>query len=336
MKIIISAYDRTSSGISSYTFELAKLLSRDFDVTLLSFDDIELTGIKVVKMNLSLRFRVFPLLTFLRNRGEVRNILQDFDIVHETLPPWGSPAKVLVSTKWGYLPYWRLSLVRLSGLSFPENLGAFPVTFQHYLMDGLSRRNAKYVIDVSRESPFFVPPPIELRPPKDYQCSTMRLLFVSRDLGMPRKNLRIVLEALKIVKRPVELHLVGKGRIPEPKPTFPIVNHGFLSRDEVFTLMREVDLLILPSTYEELGFVGLEAYSVGLPVITSDIPSFRAVFKISPKFNPKDPKSLANLLESLSCEELKILGKESREYVVKANEVARKRLSEIYKHVGQL
>jgi glycosyltransferase involved in cell wall biosynthesis len=332
MDIVISAYDKRSSGISSYTLEVAKLLSKYFrKIYLLSFQNLEAPGIEVIHINLTNYYRALPVITFIKNREKIREILKNFDLVHETLPPWGNVVDNYITTKWGYVSYFKLSLIRLTGLSFPENLGAFPVTFQHYLMDKWSMKRAKFVIDVSRESPNFVPPPVELRPSKTYECSKkLRVLFVSRDLNMPRKNLKTLLKALKIINIPLELHLVGGGRVPK-QSSHPIINHGFLSREEVISLMKEVDVLVLPSIYEELGYVGLEAYSVGLPVITSDIPSFRAVFKESPKFPPKDFRKLAKLMLSLDCESLEKIGKLSREYVAKSNEIARQKFLSIYK-----
>lgn len=309
MRVLVSAFDAGSSGISSYTQELAKLLSKDVKVSLLAFQDLNLLGVDVIAIRLRGRSRALPLMTFLRNAERVREVAKEFDLIHETLSPWGSVGQRFVTTRWGYVSYLELAWIRLTGLSSVEKWGAFPVTLQHYLMDRRSRRRAKFVIDVSRETGHFVPPPVEPRPPKSYQCSTLRVLFVSRDLGMPRKNLRVVMEALELVKVPVELHLVGRGREPGPRPTFQLIRHETLSREDVISLMREVDLLVLPSTYEELGFVGLEAYSVGLPVITSDIPSFRAVFKVSPKFHPRDPRALANIISSLTCEELEKMGR---------------------------
>jgi len=335
VRVLISAYDTGSSGISSYTLELAKLLSKDVKISLISFQDIDLPGVDVIPIRRIQESRALPLLTFLRNEKRIREVTKDFDLVHETLPPWGSTTQPMITTRWGYLSYIELAWVRLTGLSFPEKLGAFPVTLQHYLMDRRSRMRARYVIDVSRETPNFIPPPVEPRPQKSYQCSTLRLLFVSRDLGMPRKNLGVVMRALSMVKIPVELHLVGAGRPPGPKPPYPVINHGQLLREEVISLMREVDLLVLPSTYEELGFVGLEAYSVGLPVVTSDIPSFRAVFKASLRFHPKDPVGLADIINSISCNKLEKMGKESREYVIKSNELGRRKILDIYRLVIQ-
>ncbi len=331
VKVLIAAYDRGSSGIASYTLELAKLLSKSIDVSLLSFQELEDISVEQVVVSLRRGSRALPLLTYLRNRNTVEEALRGFDLVHETIPPWGSSAATLVTTRWGYVGYLHLSIIRLFGLSFPENLGAFPVTLQHLLMDRRSMARANYIVEVSREGPNFVPPPIELRPSKSYECpQRLRILFVSRDLGMPRKNLVTVLRALSRLRSSTELHLVGGGRIPGPKPPVPIINHGFLPREDVLSLMKEVDLLVLPSTYEELGFVGLEAYSVGLPVITSDIPSFRAIFRASPKFPAKDPAALAKLLESLTCEDLERIGRGGREYAARTNEIARAKILSIY------
>jgi len=332
LNIAISAYDKRSSGISSYTLEVAKLISKDFKkISLLSFQNIEIPGIEVIPLNLTYYSRPLPIITFMKNREKIRKMIKNFDLVHETLSPWGSVADNYVTTKWGYVSYFKLSLIRLTGLSFPENIGAFPVTFQHYLMDKWSIKRAKFIVDVSKESPNFIPPPVELRSPKSYECSEkLRILFVSRNLNMPRKNLKTLLKALRMVNIPIELHLVGEGKVKN-QSSFPIIYHGFLPREEVILLMKEVDVLILPSTYEELGFVGLEAYSVGLPVITSDIPSFRAVFKESPKFPPKDFRSLAKLIISLNCENLEKLGRLSREYIAKSNEIARSKFLSIYK-----
>ncbi|MGC8970406.1 MAG: glycosyltransferase family 4 protein [Conexivisphaera sp.] len=336
MRVAIAAYDAGSSGIASYTLELAKLLSKELRVTLVSFDgEPDVRGVDVLPIRLRGRSRALPLLAFIRNEGYVEEALEGFDLVHETLPPWGSPAENLVTTRWGYTTYLRLALIRLAGLSFPENLGAIPVTLQHYLMDRASRRRARHMIDVSRATPNFVPPPMEPGPIRNYQCSCVRrILFVSRDLSMPRKNLRVVVEAMRRLKGPAELHLVGDGR--PPTGGVRMFHHGRLPREQVLALMREMDLLVLPSTYEELGFVGLEAYSVGLPVVASDIPSFRAIFRASPKFPPRDSGALARILDSLTCEELEELGRRGREQVIRDNEVARRLILGIYKSVLQL
>lgn len=334
MKVLLVAYDKNSSGIASYTIELAKLLSSHVNLTLLSFNEIKGISFKVINIDLKAKSRALPLYTFLKNKNTLKEIETQFDIVHETLTPWGSPSNIFITTKWGYVGYFRLALIRQFGLSFPENLGAFPVTFQHYIMDSLSFKKAKYIISINQEGDNFVPPPVEIRPRKKYECDSnkLRLLFISRDLFMKRKNLQVVLASLKYVKKPVELHLVGNPRGKKIESE-NIVIHGYLPRDKVIELMYNVDLLLLPSTYEELGYVGLEAYSIGLPVITSDIPSFNAVFKASPKFLPQDPIALAKILNELTCEKIEEFGVKSHELAKEYNKIAEKKILEIYKNI---
>ncbi|MCH4816830.1 MULTISPECIES: glycosyltransferase family 4 protein [Saccharolobus] len=333
MRILLAAYEKESSGIASYTLEIAKMLSKHLNITLLSFNDppSEIkTKINVINFEMRNKSRALPLLTFLLNRKRLEDVVKDFDIVFETLAPWGSVSDRRISVKWGYIGYLKLAYIRTVGLSFPENLGGFPVTLQHYIMDRMSYKKAKYIISFVENSDLFVPPVIERKPIKKYECSgKLRILFASRDLNMPRKNLKVVLEALKHVEKPVELHLVGNGKV-KADLSHKIIHHGYLDRNEVMSLMREVDVQVLPSTYEELGFVGLEAYSVGLPLITSNIPSFNSIFKPSPKFDVKESKVLANILNSITCEQLEALGKKEWEYVEENNKIALKRLLELF------
>ncbi|ABP95982.1 MULTISPECIES: glycosyltransferase family 4 protein [Metallosphaera] len=331
MKVLISAYEKMSSGIASYTEEVAKLLSSYVDLAVLSFDDWKSERFKVIKFTRKGVSRALPYLSFLRNKESLEKIEKEFDVIHETLPPWGSTGNNLITTKWGYIGYFKLALIRLAGLSFPEKLGAFPVTLQHYIMDKISFRKAKYIVSMNDESANFIPPPIENRTLKKYEYdSKLKLLFVSRDLTMKRKNLKVILNSFKYLKKDIELHLVGedKGKIRRDKN---IIIHGFLEREKVFELMYKVDALILPSTYEELGYVGLEAYSIGLPLITSKIPSFNTIFKASPKFDPYNPKELGDILNKLSCGDLEEIGRKGYELVKQYNEIARKKFLGLYK-----
>ena len=112
----------------------------------------------------------------------------------------------------------------------------------------------------------------------------MHFLFVSRDIRIGRKNLKVVLEALSLLNDNCVLHIVGNGKIVGDD----VVCHGYVPREEVLQIKNSCDALILPSTYEELGYAGLEAYSIGLPVIASDLPLFRAIFKKNLFFDPNN------------------------------------------------
>ena len=323
MKILLSVFDKSSSGISAYTYEIAKLLNKDVNITMLSFDPIS-SNVETIYINRVKTYRSLPLLNYFNNRDSIKNILNDFDVIHETLPPWAQGAKKYITTKWGYESFYRVTATRLLYHQFPENLGALPVTLQHMLLDKLSRKKAKMVVSVSKDNSSFIPPPISLRRLKVYSSvTTLKILFVSRDLSIKRKNLKVLLEALKRTKRKYELHVVGNGETLG-------ISHGFLSREELINLMYEMDVLVLPSIYEELGYVGLEAYSIGLPVIASDIVSFRTVLKESPKFYPFDPIGLSGILDSLDDSKLESIGKRSWEHVKKTNQIAREKFLNLY------
>jgi glycosyltransferase involved in cell wall biosynthesis len=103
-----------------------------------------------------------------------------------------------------------------------------------------------------------------------------RLLFVGR--LAPQKGLRTLVAATRLLKSPgVQVLLVGDG--PERPALEQEVRKlgisdrvhllGFVSHDRVPAVLSHADLLVLPSLYEELGTVLLEAMWVGLPIVAS-------------------------------------------------------------------
>ncbi|MEM0123287.1 MAG: glycosyltransferase [Conexivisphaerales archaeon] len=186
------------------------------------------------------------------------------------------------------------------------------------------------MISVNTDEGTYVPPPIEQKPIKNYENNEeLRILFIVRDLTIARKNLQMILKALPIIKRKKRLFLVGKGAINAPT----VESMGYINRDKIMDLMRKMDVLIVPSLYEKIGYVVLGAYAVGLPVITSDIPSFRTNFPASHFFSPYDPQELAHIINTFTREELKKLGRLSWDLVESRNRQALQRLSPIYKGI---
>jgi len=339
VKILICAYDKSSSGISAYTIELAKVVKEIARVDLMCFDAIEeeLEGVKSILETKINAPRFAPLLSFMLARTKLKSLKEEYDVVHETLPPYGSLFSNLVTTRWSHLTYSQIAALRTRELSFPEKLGGIPVTLQHYLLDSMSFKKAKYVIRVwSGEFPI----PCEIKRIKEYNNQgKINLLFVSRDISMPRKNLKVVVEGLKHVKVPnrFALHIVGGGKIPKylKRAKIDYFIHGKLPRERVLELMRKVDVLVLPSTYEELGYVGIEAYSVGLPVIVSNILPFRNIFKVSLKFDPKDPLELAKILDGLDHSLLAELGHKTHEYIANERSRLKFKLKLLYEKVSK-
>jgi glycosyltransferase involved in cell wall biosynthesis len=94
---------------------------------------------------------------------------------------------------------------------------------------------------------------------------------------------------MKQTESSVALKIVGEGNLQsqyeqevvelglEKKVTFL----GRLSEDDLIYEYQTADLLILPSinSHEAFGLVIIEAMACGLPVIASDLPGVRTVFK---------------------------------------------------------
>ena len=103
-----------------------------------------------------------------------------------------------------------------------------------------------------------------------------RLLFVGRLTHL--KGVDLFIDALPLVQSrldsPVQATIVGEG--PDRPALTRTARHsdvavrlvGQRTRDEVRTLMRAADLLVVPSRWPEpFGLVGVEAAAVGLPAV---------------------------------------------------------------------
>ena len=68
----------------------------------------------------------------------------------------------------------------------------------------------------------------------------------------------------------LDLLLIGSSVLPIPK--HPRIRHlGFLSDEEKFDGLAAADLLIMPSQYESLSMVALEAWALGKPVLANGL-----------------------------------------------------------------
>ena len=71
-----------------------------------------------------------------------------------------------------------------------------------------------------------------------------------------------------VFPRGVDLVLVGSAKMPIPQ--HPRIHHlGFLSDEDKFDALAASDLLIMPSYFESLSMVALEAWALGRPVLAN-------------------------------------------------------------------
>lgn len=75
---------------------------------------------------------------------------------------------------------------------------------------------------------------------------------------------------------------------------------GHLPDEQVVTLYKEAVALVFPSLSEGFGLPGLEAMSVGAPVLASDIPVFHEVYKDAALFfDPHSKQALVDAIRSI-------------------------------------
>jgi glycogen(starch) synthase len=134
-----------------------------------------------------------------------------------------------------------------------------------------------------------------------------RVVFVGR--LAPQKGVRTLVAAARRLKTPgVRIILVGDG--PE-RPALErevrrlgVSDHvyllGFAPHDRVPAVLAHADLLVLPSIYEELGTVLLEAMWLGLPIVASStggIPDLIVDGVNGLLVPPGEPEALARAID---------------------------------------
>jgi glycosyltransferase involved in cell wall biosynthesis len=119
-------------------------------------------------------------------------------------------------------------------------------------------------------------------------AGTVQLLYAGKldsSKGVPW-----LLRSLKQVQGPWHLHLVGSGSGAERDLCLElaaefgdrVTAHGVLTHGELGALMRQSDIFVLPSFFEGLPLVLLEALACGCSIVTTDLPGARELFGQSP------------------------------------------------------
>lgn len=135
--------------------------------------------------------------------------------------------------------------------------------------------------------------------PKDY------ILYVGR-INV-RKNLNVLLEALKLLGNDYKLVIVGgaendKGILKKIELNFKnqVIIMGHLDQKDLSEVLASSSLFVFPSLAEGFGLPPIEAMKSGVPVIVSDIGVHNEICSDSAMyFNKFSPKDLFNKIKTL-------------------------------------
>lgn len=128
-------------------------------------------------------------------------------------------------------------------------------------------------------------------------------LYVSN--GEPHKNHKRLLDAFVLffdTKKIGELHLTIEDSYVDlvtyieklQKQGYPIINHGFLTRENLSLLYAKSLYFIFPSLTESFGLGIIEALENGCIVLGSDRPYMHAICKPNIVFNPESIIDISN------------------------------------------
>jgi glycosyltransferase involved in cell wall biosynthesis len=257
--------------------------------------------------------RIFPAYAAGRLASAVRlgaGGLGRFDVAHANHPPLASVLRPLadrvVVAAWfhPHAPVGRaVETWRHTGRRFPRSLGLAAKGLLHYRNDARGYRDADIALaptrllaeELSRAGIAAVhcPPPCRVREGESNSlagpATGPRFLVCSGDLAHPRKNVGLAVEAVGRLSRRVpgqiSLELVGRNaerlvpllrRLP---PEVKVRAWGVLPPAGVHALMGASDALLLPSRFEEWGYVAAEAALRGTPVVSLAVYPFEEMLE---------------------------------------------------------
>lgn len=120
--------------------------------------------------------------------------------------------------------------------------------------------------------------------------------FFSMASNAPNKNFKWVLRTASL--NPNERFIISGKKVEELIVESQLENVAFLgyvSDDEMATLMKYCKAFIFPSTYEGFGLPPLETLYWHRPIILSDIPCFKEIYNgVAAFINPQTPVSNIN------------------------------------------
>lgn len=241
---------------------------------------------------------------------------------------WG-PIGGLVNSPWRFLPslglkgmifytgrnlinlWQRNFLIRTKYAATRKNIVLLSATPEdQQLIKTLWNVESMMMTEVGQEKNTSISP-LQNRKPKD----PLRILWSG--LHTPRKNLPLLLKALKSVKIPYELHVLGDGEMKKywRKQSENLNNenfikwHGWLWHNKAIELFCSGHVFCITSIQDLTSTVALEALSCGLPIICLDHCGFSFVvngncgIKIPVETPKKAAINIAKALEKLYHDE---------------------------------
>lgn len=162
--------------------------------------------------------------------------------------------------------------------------------FQKFLMHVIKKSTAVFVLEKETQEDYqnynkrvvHVGNSIVCHPYEERRLHEDRIRFLYAGRLSKVKNVGPSIEAAKTWQRECELRILGDGEEREylkgiAGSSGRIVFAGAVTPQQVQKIMRESDILVMNSTFEGIPMIILEAISLGVPVITTDVGGIKEV-----------------------------------------------------------
>lgn len=322
MKILYLITKSESGGAQTHIADLCVYFKkRGFEIAVMSFpggwleNETQQNGIKFYP-NVYFSNNLNPINVY-RALREIKMVVSEFkpDIVHCHSSAAGVLARLVVRNKiptiftahgWSFnvgVPVWQKWLGILS-----EKICGFYTTKIIAVCNFVQDYGLKYHVAPLNKFIVIYNGVKTVEPISKNISDKIRLVFVGR-LATPKDPL-LLLEAIadSSIKELVELSIIGTGMQKDSLEEFVKLNKlkqvkflGSLSREQVFGILIQSDIFVLPTNWEGFPYTILEAMSYGLPVIAANVGGIREV--VTPDvgflFKKGDSGSLKTMLEKL-------------------------------------
>jgi glycosyltransferase involved in cell wall biosynthesis len=140
--------------------------------------------------------------------------------------------------------------------------------------------------------------------PMEMKEDKINLLFVG-DLRI-RKNIHLILEAMKLLGNDYRLIRIGPSRMPSYKQrchnyamknNIDFVDIGYVPSECLKDYYSSADLFVFPSSDEGFGMPPMEAMACGTQCVLSNIPVFNEIYKDNVFFSELDATSLSEQIK---------------------------------------
>lgn len=282
-------YPPNFGGIESVTKDIAENFAEGGDkVTVLCFskDNLveQIKNVTVVRCKASIISSQPISISYIHNFFKLKN---KSDIIHIHLPNYLALfCSLFISKKKKVILHWHSdvlgfyfwgSILRILEIIVIKNANTIIFTSQNYI-------NGSYIRNLIKNKFNILPISVGLKSKKTNikknNPNKLKILFVGR--LVPYKGVDILIKSLRLITDiDIELNIIGSGSIKYTNFLTNLAsasNHSINFSGTVADLTLEghylsSDVLVLPSTYrsEAFGVVVLEAFSYGLPCISSNL-----------------------------------------------------------------